>query len=385
LDVKNAFLHGSLSEEVYMDQPPGYTDPRFPNHVCRLHKAIYELKQAPRAWFHRFNSFLLQYGFTCSHADYSFFVFHKPAGIIYLLLHVDDIVLTGNNPSLLQKFTAHLSREFSMNDLGPLHYFLGIEVQHTSTGLFLSQIKYALDLLKRVEMANYKPITTSMVVGQRLSAVGASFSDSTLYRSIVGALQYLVITHPDLAHSVNTVCQFMHTPTEDHFRTVKRILRYVKGTLSFSLTISSHSSSNILAYSDADWAGCLDNRRSTSGYAIFLDNNFIYWSAKKKSTISRSSAESKYRSLALTAAEVTWLTHLLKDLRISSSSPATILCDNRNAIFMSANPVSHARSKHIALDYHFVREQVAAGVVRVQFVTSQFQIADLFKKSLPRS
>jgi hypothetical protein len=177
----------------------------------------------------------------------------------------------------------------------------------------------------------------------------------------------------------------MHGPTEDHFRTVKRILQYVKGTLSFGLTISSHSSSNILAYSDADWAGCPDTRHSTSGYAVFLGNNLISWSAKKQSIVSRSSAESEYRSLALTIAEVTWLTHLLKDLRISSFTPATILCDNHNAIFMSANPVSHARSKHIALDYHFVREQVAAGALRVQFVPSQFQIADLFTKSLPRS
>jgi hypothetical protein len=190
LDVKNALLHGFLTKEVYMDQPPGYTDPCFPNHVCRLHKAIYGLKQAPRAWFHRFSNFLLQYGFTCSRVDVSLFVFHKPACIIYLLLYVDDIVLTGNNPSLLQKFTAHLSREFSMKDLGPLHYFLGIEVQHTPTGLFLSQTKYALDLLKRAKMADCKPIATPMVVGQRLSAVGVSFSDPTLYRSIIGALQY---------------------------------------------------------------------------------------------------------------------------------------------------------------------------------------------------
>jgi hypothetical protein len=200
------------------------------------------------------------------------------------------------------------------------------------------------------EMADYKPISTPMVVGQRLSAGGTSFSDPTLYRSIVGALQYLVITHPDLAHGVNNVCQFMHAPTEDHYHIVKRILQYVKGALTFSLNISSHSFSNILAYLDADWAGCPDTRCPTSGYAVFLDNNLISWSTKKQSTVSRSSAQSEYRTLALTVAEVTWLTHLLCDLRVSSPTPATILCDNHSAIFMSANLMSHARSKHIALD-----------------------------------
>ena len=369
-----------------MEQPPGYVDPRYPrypNHVCRLNKALYGLKQAPWAWFHRFSTFLLQFGFRCSRADPSLFVYQRKVSTFYLLVYVDDIVLTGSNPRLLKDFIARLSNEFAMKDLGDLHYFLGIEVHHTPQGLFLSQSKYALDILERASMVDCKPISTPMVVGQHLSGNGSPYANLTHFRSIVGALQYLTITRPDLAHSVNTMCQFMHAPTEEHYQAVKHILRYIKGSLHFGLTIYSDSERRLLAYSNADWAGCPDTRRSTSGFAVFLGRNLISWNAKKQPTVSRSSAKSEYRSLAITAVELTWLSHLLWELRLPVV-PATILCDNRSAIFMSYNPVSHNQSKHIALDYHFVREKVAAGHLPVQFVPSAFQIADLFTKSLSR-
>ena len=276
LDVKNAFLNGHLTEHVYMEQPPGYIDPRFPNHVCKLQKALYGLKQAPRAWFQRLSSFLIRLGFYCSRADTSLFVFHKHSDIIYLLLYVDDIIITGNNSSLLDSFTCKLNSEFATKDLGPLSYFLGLEATTTSEGLFISQLKYARDILTRAQLLDSKPVNTPMVVSQHLSADGPLFSDPTLYRSLVGALQYLTITRPDIAHAVNSVSQFLHSPTEDHFLAVKRILRYVKGTLHFGLTFHpSAAPGALVAYSDADWAGCPDTRRSTSGYSIYLDDNLV--------------------------------------------------------------------------------------------------------------
>ncbi|KAJ6945155.1 Retrovirus-related Pol polyprotein from transposon RE1 [Populus alba x Populus x berolinensis] len=384
LDVHNVFLHGHLSELVYMDQPPGYTDPRFPHHVCRLKRALYGLKQAPRAWFQRFSSFLLQLGFLISKADSSLFVHHSAARTVYLLLYIDDMVLTGNNPSLIKNLITQLSTEFAMKDLGSLHYFLGVEVHHHSHGLFLSQTKYALDLLHCADMVEAKPITTPSVVGHHLSIEGKLFSDPTLFRSLASALQYLTITRPDLSFSVNSICQFMHAPTEDHFRALKRILRYVKGTVHYGLQLHCNPSRDLLAYSDADWAGCPDTRRSTTGYLIFLGPNLISWCSKKQSIVSRSSAEAEYRSLAVAIAEVAWIVQLLRDLHLQLPSPPTLLCDNKSAIFMAVNPVTRPRSKHIAIDYHFVRKLIANGFLRVAFVPSHLQLADSFTKGVPK-
>ncbi|RVX21294.1 Retrovirus-related Pol polyprotein from transposon RE1 [Vitis vinifera] len=332
LDVKNVFLHGFLNEEVYMEQPPGYTDSQFPQHVCRLKRALYGLKQAPRAWFHRFSSFLLKLGFYSSQADSSLFVYHSSLGTVYLLLYVDDMIITGSTPSLVHTFTTRLSNEFSMKDLGDLHYFLGVEVQANEKGLFLSQTKYALDLLQRASMIDAKPISTPFVVGQHLSAEGTLFSNPTLFRSLAGALQYLTISRPDLSFNVNSICQFMHAPTEDHFRALKRILRYVKGTAHHGLQLHKQSTRDLLGYSDADWAGCPDTRRSTTGYAIFFGANLISWSSKKQSTVSRSSAEAEYRSLAVATADIAWIIQLLRDLHVTLSVPPKILCDNQSAI-----------------------------------------------------
>ena len=211
-----------------------------------------------------------------------------------MLLYVDDIILTGNNSSLLARFTCKLYSEFTTKDLGSLSYFLGLEATPTIDGLFISQLKYARDILICAQLLDSKPIHTPMVVSQHLSSDGPLFSDPTLYRSLVGALQYLTIMCPDIAHAVNSVSQFLHSPTEDHFLAIKRILRYVKGTLQFSLTFRPFAApGTLVAYSDADWAGCPDTRRSTSGYSIYLGNNLVYWSAKKQPTVSRSSCESE--------------------------------------------------------------------------------------------
>ena len=200
----------------------------------------------------------MKLGFILSQADSSLFVHHTTIGTIYLLLYVDDMVLTGTNPALIKTLITWLSKEFAMKDLGSLHYFLGVEVQHNSQDLFLSQTKYALDLLQRADMIEAKPISTSFVVGQHLSTTGKLFSDPTLFQSLSGALQYLTITQPDLSFSVNSICQYMHAPTEDHFLSLKHILRYVKGIVHHGLQLHRTSSYELLAYSDADWADCPD-------------------------------------------------------------------------------------------------------------------------------
>ena len=195
LDVKNAFLHGHLKEVVYMEQPPGFSDSVFPTHVCRRLKAIYGLKQAPRAWFDCFSSFLLCIGFTCSTADFSLFIFCSHTALILLLVYVDDIIMTSNHASLLSQLVTRLNSKFSMKDLGPLHYFLGVEVLPFSGGLFLSQHKYACDLLSRSSMTGYTPVSTPLAQKHTLCRKDDLLVDATNYRSIVGALQYLTLTH----------------------------------------------------------------------------------------------------------------------------------------------------------------------------------------------
>ncbi|XP_068649607.1 uncharacterized mitochondrial protein AtMg00810-like [Aristolochia californica] len=307
-----------------------------------------------------FSSFLTHLGFYCSRADTSLFVFHRHSYIIYLLLYVDDIIITGNNSSLLDSFTCKLHSEFATKDLGSLSYFLGLEVTPTTDGLFLSQLKYAHDILARAQLLDSKHIHTPMVVSQHLSSGGQLFLDPTLYQSLVGALQYLTITRPDIAHVVNSVCQYLHSPTVDHFLVIKSILRYVKGTLHFGLSFRpSAALGSLVAYSDADWAGYPDTHRSTSDYFIYLGNNLVSTSAKKQPTVSRSNYESEYRVLALTTAELLWLTHLLRDFKVSLPQWPLLLCDNKSVIFFSSNPIAHKRVKHIELDIHFLCELVA--------------------------
>uniref|UniRef100_A0A251T5P9 non-specific serine/threonine protein kinase n=1 Tax=Helianthus annuus TaxID=4232 RepID=A0A251T5P9_HELAN len=238
LDVKNAFLHGHLNETVYMHQPAGFTDKRYPNFVCRLKKSLYGLKQAPRAWYNRFASYITSHGFKSSKCDNSLFVYSHGPHTAYLLLYVDDIVLTASSDSFLKQIIQTLSREFAMTDLGRLHHFLGIKVTHTAHGLFLNQEQYAKEIINRASMTNCKPCSTPVDLATKLSTTsGAPFPDPTLYRSLAGALQYLTFTRPDISYAVQQICLFMHDPREPHFAFMKRIIRYLQGTLNYGIRI----------------------------------------------------------------------------------------------------------------------------------------------------
>jgi histone deacetylase 1/2 len=313
LDVKNAFLHGVLKEEVYMKQPPGFVDSRFPHYICKLDKSLYGLKQAPRAWYSRLSSRLLALGFVPSKADTSLFLLRKPGVTMLLLIYVDDIIVASSSDLATKNLLLQLNTQFAIKDLGDLHYFLGIEVQTRPTGLLLTQSKYASDLIRKVGLQHCSTCPTPLSTADKLSLQDGDPlgpEDTTNYRSIVGALQYLTLTRPDISFSVNKVCQYLHAPTTSHWTAVKRILRYIQGTLQLGLTFHRSSSTLLSAFSDADWAGDLDDRRSTGGFAIFFGPNLISWSARKQATVSRSSTEAEYKSLANATAELIWLRHL---------------------------------------------------------------------------
>ncbi|XP_074283909.1 uncharacterized protein LOC141608456 [Silene latifolia] len=298
-------------------------------------------------------------GFRSSICDSSLFIYHSGSDIAYLLLYVDDIILTASSTTLLRHIIHSLSQEFAMTDLGVLNHFLGISVTCTGKGLFLSQGKYAETILARASMTSCNSTTTPVDVGSKLSATsGPLISDPSLYRSLAGALQYLTITRPDIAYAVQQVCLFMHAPREPHLHFLKRLLRYVKGTLAYGLVINKSPSLNITAYSDADWGGCPDFRRSTSGYCVFLGGNLVSWSSKRQATVSRSSAEAEYRGVANALAETSWLRNLLFELKVPITRATLVYCDNVSAVYLAGNPVQHQRTKHIELDIHFVREKV---------------------------
>ncbi|GKB52362.1 ribonuclease H-like domain-containing protein [Tanacetum coccineum] len=383
LDVKNAFLHGQLSETVYMHQPPGFVDTTHPDYVCHLQRSLYGLKQAPRAWFQRFTSFITRVGFQHSKTDASLFVFHRGSDIAYLLLYVDDIILTASSTALLQRIITVLHGEFAMTDLGSLNYFLGISAQRSSSGLFLSQSKFAEEILERAHMQHCNPCRTPVDTESKLGSDGDPVSDPTLYRSLAGALQYLTFTRPDISYAVQQVCLYMHDPRAPHFTALKRILRYVRGTLTFGLQIHASTTAQLTAYTDADWAGCPVTRRSTSGYCVFLGDNLLSWSAKRQVTLSRSSAEAEYRGVANVVAETAWIRNLLLELHAPLTTATLVYCDNVSAVYLTTNPVQHQRTKHIEIDIHFVRDYVASGQVRVLHIPSRFQYADIFTKGLP--
>jgi len=385
LDVKNAFLHGHLTETVYCSQPSGFVDSSQPHHVCRLNRSLYGLKQAPRAWRTRFATFLTSIGFVESKSDASLFTYYRGSEVAYLLLYVDDIVLTASSSGFLQRIISALRQEFSMTDMGPLHHFLGISVERRGDCLFLSQRQYLLDILDRAGMRDCKPCTTPVETHHKLSADGTPVTDATDYRSIAGALQYLTFTRPDIAFAVQQVCLFMHDPREPHLAAMKRILRYLQGSQDLGLHLSRSAPDTLTVYSDADWAGCPDTRRSTSGFAVFLGDNLISWSAKRQATVSRSSAEAEYRGVANGVAEACWLRQLLGELRCPLRRATIVYCDNVSAVYLSTNPVQHQRTKHVEIDLHFVRERVALGEVRVLHVPTSSQYADIFTKGLPTS
>ncbi|CAH9076824.1 unnamed protein product [Cuscuta europaea] len=386
LDVNNAFLHGQLTEEVYMVQPPGFRDSKFPSHVCKLHKALYGLKQAPRAWYLELSRFLISVGFSKSKADNSLFIYSAQGVLIYFLVYVDYIVLTGNSSSAVESFVLQLTKRFSVKDLGNLHHFLGVEVIPTGTGIFLSQRQYILHILETCRMQEAKEAVTPMSSkGQFFLQDGTTPTDHTQYRRTLGLLQYLAFTRPDISFAVNKLSRFMHAPTNTHWQGVKRVLRYLKGTLDYGLYLHRDSPLNLCAFSDSDWGGIHDGGHSTTAYVLYLGNNIISWKSAKQKTVSRSCTEAEYKAVANASAEMLWIRNLLSELGISLSSIPRLFCDNQGATYVCVNPVFHSRMKHLALDFFFVRELVERRQLQVQHISNKFQIVDILTKPLGKT
>ncbi|XP_043693083.1 uncharacterized mitochondrial protein AtMg00810-like [Telopea speciosissima] len=302
---------------------------------------------------------------------------------VFVLLYVDDIVITSSNDELISFFKDMLHQQFHIKDLGPKKYFLGIEVARSSLGLSLCQRKYVLEILEDSGLSGARPSNMPMEQNLKLTDTGGSLlSDPSSHRRLVGQLIYLTVTRPDIAYTVNILSQFMHQPRQPHLDVAHRLLRYLKATVGLGLYYSTTSSLELRAYCDSDWARCLMTRLSTIGYCIFIGNCSISWKTKKQHTISRSSAKAEYRAMAVTTCEITWLSYLFQDIGLSIPKPVLLFCNNQAVLHIATNPIFYGCTKHIKIDCHLVREKIHKGLIHPSKILTVSQVADLFTKSL---
>lgn len=384
MDVKSAFLHGELKEEVFIQQPLGYEKKGEEDKVYKLTKALYGLKQAPRAWYTKIEAYFVQEGFVRCSSEHTLFTKSKEGGkLLIVSIYVDDLIYTGNDKSLCDEFKNSMMLEFDMSDLGKMRYFLGIEVIQSPNGIFVCQRKYARKVLARFDMENSNPVLNPIVPGTKLlKDEEGTKVDATLFKKMVGSLMYLTATRPDLMYGVSLICRYMGYPTEYHWRAGKRLLRYLKGTTELGIFYKRGSKMNLNVYTDSDYAGDSDDRRSTSGFAFLLDSLAVTWSSKKQPIVTLSTTEAEYIAAASCACQCIWLRRILKELGHKEENTTVIRCDNMSTIKLSKNAVFHGRSKHINIRFHFLRDLVRDGVVELSYCSSGEQVADIMTKPL---
>eukprot|EP00253_Pinus_taeda_P018945 PITA_18945 len=353
MDVKSTFPNGVLMEEVYIEQPPRYEKKGQEHKVCRLKKALYGLKQAPRAWYSRIDSYLLENGFEKCEGEPTLYIKENDGKTLIDVLYVDDVI------------------------------FSGIEVEQNGNGIFISQEKYVNEVLERFNMQDSKAAITPTVMGLKLSKEDSSKDfDPSLYKSIVGRFMYLTATRPNIMHAVSLISKFMERPKEAHLQAAKRILRYVKGTKRFGILYTASKCSYLLGYTDSDWAGSVDDRKSTSGYVFHMGSGAISWASKKQPIVALSTAEAKYVTATVVACQAVWMRWMLRSLCQEQEKGTVIFCDNSSVIVLSKNYVFHKRTKHIDTKFHYIRELVSNGEIVLKHCRTQEQVADILTKPL---
>jgi hypothetical protein len=382
MDVKSAFLNGPLNELVYVKQPPGFEDPKFPNHVYKLNKALYGLKQAPRAWYEHLRELLVDRGFEIGVIDPTLFTKKVGGDLFICQLYVDDIIFGSTNNDFNEQFAKLMTSEFEMSMMGEMQFFLGFEVKQSKKGTFICQAKYIQDMLKRFKMENLKGVKTPMPTTCHLEEdPNGKNVDQKVYRSMIGSLLYLCASRPDIMLSVGVCARFQAAPKESHLVAVKRIFRYLVDTPSFGLWYPKGSNFVLHGFTDSDWAGDRVERKSTSGACQLLGRSLVCWSSKKQNCISLSSAEAEYIAAASCCAQLLWMRQTLKDYGLEFDN-VPLLCDNESAIKIAHNPVQHTRTKHIDIRHHFIREHVSHGDIDLSYVGTKDNLADIFTKPL---
>ena len=387
LDVTTAFLNGTLKEEVYMEQPKGFVCQGKEELVCKLKKSLYGLKQAPRCWNSTLDSYLKTLGFIQTVSDPCIYFKTSDEDTLYLGVYVDDIVIAGKGEEQIQQLKDNLAKKFNIKDLGQLKYFLGINVVQNQEKqcVWIGQPTYTENLLQKFGMQDSKPVNTPVESGAKLHSATEEdeLVDQVKYQSAIGSLMYLAVsTRPDIAYAVNSLAKFNSKPSEEHWTALKRVFRYLKGTLKCGILYQKDDSETITGYSDADWAGDTTDRKSISGYVFMQNGGAISWSSRKQKTVALSTAEAEYLALSNASQECMWLRQLQRELNYSTSTPTIIYEDNQATIAMAKNPKFHGRAKHIDIRHHFIREQVAQGTLEIKYCPTTEMVADFMTKGL---
>ena len=361
MDVKTAFLYGDVEEDIYVMQPTGFEVEGKSDHVCKLKKALYSLRQSPRVWYNTLSKYLKELGFEPLFADYSVFT----NGTTIIAVYVDDILLAGPNKVEIQGIKDQLRQKFKMTDLGPCTYYLGMTITRDRPNriLRLGQAGYIEKFLREHQMWESAPSPTP-IGNEKYQAADEDYQATdvsrTKYQSAVGSLMYAMLgTRPDIAYTVLVVSRYGSNPTDAHWKAVKRIFRYLKATMNLCLTFRGDLKP-LMGYTDTDWAGDQDTRRSTSGYIFGIGSGAISWQSKRQPTVALSTCEAEYIGQTQATKEAVWLKRLLDQLNPQEHRYAVIIfCDNQGAMALAKNPQFHARTKHIDIQHHYVREQVA--------------------------
>ena len=389
LDVKTAFLHGVLDCDLYMEQPEGYEDNEHPDYVCKLNKCLYGLKQSAKCWNELLDKHFIETGYIKADADGCVYIKVESGSFVIMGVYVDDFIPISNDTALMNAEKAALADKFEVVDNGNIEYFLKMAVKRDrqSRTLTISQPNYIETILTKFAMLECKPVATPMDAKASFDKLseGDERFDRTKYQQAIGCLTYLAThTRPDISASVGILSKFMSDPGPAHWSGVKRILRYLQGTRSYGLVFTGRDDDTLLGFSDSDWAGDSVTRRSVSGYVFQLGRSTISWCSKRQQTVAKSSTEAEYVALSIATQEVIWLRRLLSDLCVDMSTPTEMMEDNRGAIDLSKNPKNHGRTKHIDVSYHFTRERIASKEIKVSYVPSTENLADVMTKPLPR-
>ena len=380
-DVDTAFLNAKLSEDIYVHQPEGYIDGDHPDYVLKLRKSLYGLKQAPLMWFNDITEKLTKFGLEASQRDPCLF---KSKDLV-VIIYVDDVLITGRTEELTVQLYEHLKKFYSLKKLEDINFLLGISMTRDHNGtVTMHQKSYVEKMLKKFNMENSKPSSIPIQNGIHYEKGKEEFKAP--YRELVGALMYLMLsTRPDIAYGVSMLSRFLNCYDETHWQAGKQILRYLSGTIDYGLTFKREITKNFVCYTDTDWAGDCNGRRSTEGYCIFINSSLICWRSSLQKSVSLYSAE--YMGLSRAIQEVLWIKGLLEEMNaMEMKDPFTVLCDNQAAVQIASNPSDgKGGTKHIDIRYHFCKEHVMKKTIDLQYVRSEENIADVYTKALGRT
>lgn len=383
MDVKSAFLYGTIEEEVYVSQPPGFVDPDHPDKVYKVVKALYGLHQAPRAWYETLASYLISNGFQRGKIDETLFTKKHKKDLLLVQVYVDDIIFGSTRKEMCLEFEKLMHNKFQMSSMGELTFFLGLQVKQSREGIFISQDKYVAEILRKFQFADSKIASTPMDPEKPfLKDVEGTNVDVHTYRSMIGSLMYLTSSRPDIMFSVCACAcaRYQVTSKVSHLTAVKRIFRYLKSQPRLGLWYSKESSFDLVAYSDSDYAGASLDRKSTTGGCQFLGCRLISWQCKKQTMVATSTTKAEYVAAANCCGQVLWLQNQLLDYGYNFLH-TIIHIDNSSTICIIKNPVQHSKTKHIEIRHHFIRDCNEKRLIQVMKIASEQNFADLLTKA----